>query len=41
MPDPVGDAFAALIDRIAFLEARVTEMQRRRDGADKNDGSGR
>ena len=29
MPDPVGDAIAALIDRIEFLEARQTEMQRR------------
>ncbi len=28
MPDPVGDAIAALIDRIEFLEARQTEMQR-------------
>lgn len=27
MPDPVGDALAALIDRIEFLEARLTEMQ--------------
>lgn len=27
MPDPVGDAIAALIDRIEFLEARLTEMQ--------------
>jgi serine O-acetyltransferase len=29
MPDPVGDAIAALIDRIEFLETRQTEMQRR------------
>ena len=27
MPDPVGDALSALIDRIEFLEARITEMQ--------------
>jgi serine O-acetyltransferase len=27
MPDPVGDALAALIDRIEFLEARLTETQ--------------
>jgi hypothetical protein len=27
MPDPVGDALAALIDRIEFLEARLAEMQ--------------
>lgn len=30
MPDPVGDAIAALIDRIEFLEARLTHMQGRR-----------
>ncbi len=30
MPDPVGDALEALIDRIEFLEARITEMQGRR-----------
>ena len=41
MPDPVGDAFAALIDRITYLEARVTETQRRRDGNDETDGSRR
>jgi serine O-acetyltransferase len=29
MPDPVGDAITALIDRIEFLEARQTELQRR------------
>ena len=27
MPDPVGDALAVLIDRIEFLEARLTETQ--------------
>ncbi|MGD0105932.1 MAG: serine O-acetyltransferase [Rhodopila sp.] len=27
MPDPVGDALAALIDRIECLEARLAEMQ--------------
>jgi serine O-acetyltransferase len=27
MPDPVSDALAALIDRIEFLEARLTETQ--------------
>lgn len=27
MPDPVGDALSALIDRIEFLEARITELQ--------------
>ncbi len=29
MPDPVGDAIAALIDRIEFLEARLAHTQRR------------
>lgn len=29
MPDPVGDAIAALIDRIEFLEARLSERQYR------------
>jgi serine O-acetyltransferase len=28
MPDPVGDAISALIDRIEFLEARQSELQR-------------
>jgi len=28
MPDPVGEALSALIDRIAFLEARLAHMQR-------------
>jgi hypothetical protein len=28
MPDPVGDALSALIDRIEFLEARLTETRR-------------
>jgi serine O-acetyltransferase len=27
IPDPVGDAFAVLLDRIDFLEARVTHLQ--------------
>lgn len=27
MPDPVGDAIASLLDRIEFLEARVTHLQ--------------
>lgn len=30
MPDPVGEALAYLIDRVDFLEARLTEMQRAR-----------
>lgn len=29
MPDPVGEAIAALIDRIAFLEARVAHQQQK------------
>jgi serine O-acetyltransferase len=29
MPDPVGEALSVLIDRIEFLEARLTHMQRR------------
>jgi len=30
MPDPVGDAVAALVDRIEFLEVRLAHLQRRR-----------
>jgi serine O-acetyltransferase len=30
MPDPVGDAIAVLLDRVEFLEARLTHMQNRR-----------
>jgi len=29
MPDPVGDAIAVLLDRVEFLEARLTHMQKR------------
>jgi len=29
MPDPVGDAFSVLADRIEFLEARVSHLQQR------------
>jgi serine O-acetyltransferase len=29
MPDPVGDAIEVLLDRVEFLEARVSHMQRR------------
>ncbi|WP_454620360.1 serine O-acetyltransferase [Bradyrhizobium cenepequi] len=29
MPDPVGDALGVLLDRVEFLEARLTHMQRR------------
>jgi serine O-acetyltransferase len=34
MPDPVGDAIAVLLDRVEFLEARLTHMQRRTRHAD-------
>jgi len=45
MPDPVGDAIAALIDRIEFLEARLAHTQHRlsahltsgADGASSNE----
>jgi serine O-acetyltransferase len=33
MPDPVGDALSALIDRIEFLEARLTESRIREKGS--------
>lgn len=29
MPDPVGEAFSVLLDRVEFLEARVSHLQRR------------
>jgi serine O-acetyltransferase len=29
MPDPVGDALGVLLDRVEFLEARLTHMQKR------------
>lgn len=29
MPDPVGEAIALLLDRVEFLEARLTHLQRR------------
>jgi serine O-acetyltransferase len=29
MPDPVGEAFAVLVDRVEFLETRVSHLQRR------------
>jgi serine O-acetyltransferase len=32
MPDPVGDALTALIDRIEFLEARLNETRAREKG---------
>ena len=27
MPDPVGEAIVSLLDRIEFLEARLTHLQ--------------
>jgi serine O-acetyltransferase len=33
MPDPVGDALSALIDRIEFLEARLAESRIREKGS--------
>lgn len=36
MPDPVGEAVASLLDRIEFLEARVTHLQEQaRSGRDR------
>lgn len=32
IPDPVGDAISALLDRIDFLEARINHMQGRANG---------
>jgi serine O-acetyltransferase len=29
MPDPVGEAFAVLVDRVEFLETRVSHLQKR------------
>lgn len=37
IPDPVGDALARMLDRIEFLEARVTHLQRR--GVSKASGA--
>ena len=36
MPDPVGEAFAVLIDRIDFLEARLQHMQQGKRKAAKD-----
>jgi serine O-acetyltransferase len=33
MPDPVGEALSALLDRIEFLEARVAHLQRQQRAA--------
>jgi len=38
MPDPVGEAFSVLLDRVEFLETRVSHLQQRlraRDGSAK------
>jgi serine O-acetyltransferase len=37
MPDPVGDALAALADRVEFLEARLAHLQQRVRGAQEGD----
>jgi serine O-acetyltransferase len=37
MPDPVGKAIAAMLDRIEFLEARLSHMQQRRRQEGLND----
>ncbi len=29
MPDPVGEALSIMLDRVAFLEARITHLQQR------------
>ncbi|RUW25221.1 MULTISPECIES: serine O-acetyltransferase [unclassified Mesorhizobium] len=33
MPDPVGDAVASLVDRISFLELRISRLQRQLAGS--------
>lgn len=45
IPDPVGEAFAALVDRVEFLEARLSNLQtkvkeRAQTGAPRNDRMG-
>lgn len=36
MPDPVGEAFSVLLDRVEFLETRVSHLQRRLRERDKS-----
>lgn len=38
MPDPVGDALAMLLDRIEFIEARLSHLTKRQRGGDRADG---
>jgi serine O-acetyltransferase len=45
MPDPVGEAIAVMLDRVAFLEARLAHLQRRlrdeeRSGPGEEDATG-
>ncbi len=40
MPDPVGEAIAVMLDRIEFLEARVTHMQKRQRDENRLECSG-
>jgi serine O-acetyltransferase len=40
MPDPVGDALSALIDRIEFLEARLAETRHGTRGSVPGDNKG-
>jgi serine O-acetyltransferase len=35
MPDPVGEALAAVLDRVEFLEARLAHVQHRLRGSDR------
>ncbi len=36
MPDPVGEAFSVLLDRVEFLETRVSHLQQRLRDREKN-----
>jgi serine O-acetyltransferase len=36
MPDPVGEAFAVLLDRVEFLETRVSHLQQRLRDHERN-----
>jgi serine O-acetyltransferase len=37
IPDPVGEAFAALVDRVEFLETRLSHLQRKVKGRAESD----
>jgi serine O-acetyltransferase len=39
MPDPVGDAIRSLLDRIEFLEARLTHLQGEINGRVRSSGT--